>query len=495
MNDDKFEKLAKINHHRIQQGRCIIDECGVELNKISNEQKIISNKLENIDLLLAEANSLLAGRSFESPSKNKELSLLLNELEMSPNIKTTRKKVFQKLDIINFDDNDDIDHFFEKNMIYARKHNVNLDVKISSFLSQKQIEDLNKFIDDQFTYKTAKCDEYDYLIAGTVGIISGIIDVLFVGMPKESKLTQLSDKAVDSLVEKSASFFGWDGPREGKNPTKSAIAFLERKFSVNYDQRHSGDVDNIFKMSAKNHHIKSLGHSPDIIGLLFSIIDQFTSTSHFISNGKLISIDTEKYELQGTNIISKIYCGFVNWLGHLLSDVAGSSGAKDRGSGIPIPFFNLFQLVNIGDFGQYKQTYATVCVQVFEQGYDFRHGIAMAIPVMFNELIIRLMYFIKNFFYTKKELTQCLPNASNPELHRMLFVGYAVFCSIDAGDAVMRSGGEIITFLLRTNLLAWVRFCKLSEKELISIIKKGHIDEEQIDKYIENEYRKIIKQH
>ena len=85
--------------------------------------------------------------------------------------------------------------------------------------------------------------------------------------------------------------------------------------------------------------MKSLGHSPDIIGLFFSILNQFTSTSTFLSNGQLITIETNTYELQGHNFISKLFCGVTNWFGHIMSDIAGSSGAAGRGSGVVIPFY------------------------------------------------------------------------------------------------------------------------------------------------------------
>ena len=77
----------------------------------------------------------------------------------------------------------------------------------------------------------------------------------------------------------------------------SAIGFLERKFKVNYDQRNGADVDWKFRLSPSNHHFKSLSHSPDILGLFFSILDQFMNTSSFFANGKLVRIDTSSQEL------------------------------------------------------------------------------------------------------------------------------------------------------------------------------------------------------
>lgn len=120
-----------------------------------------------------------------------------------------------------------------------------------------------------------KCDKYDYLIAVGCGAIAGLIDIFLVGAPTDSKLQGWTDAQVDKTVMAFAKTCGWS-PREGKeNSVASAIGFLEKKFPVNYDQRHSGDVGGLFTMSTKNHHMKSLAHSPDIIGLFFSILNQF----------------------------------------------------------------------------------------------------------------------------------------------------------------------------------------------------------------------------
>lgn len=377
---------------------------------------------------------------------------------------------------------------------YAYKHNIDLTFDpFRALMSPVQRIALEKHIQEDFTLKTARCDKYDYMIAGTSGIISGLIDIFLVGAPGEGKLTKFADNAVDGAVEKFASVLGWKGGSEGSDPTKSAIGFLERKFKVNYDHRHSGDVDGVFRMSTKNHHIKSLAHSPDLVGLFFSILDQFTSTAHFVADGKLVSVDTETFELKGNNVVSKIFSGFVNWLGHLFSDMAGSSGASGRGAGIPIPFFSLLQFINVGEFGQHRQSFATVAVQVFEKGYDLRHGLAMAIPVLINELFVRITWTVKQRYYHQKAWGECIPSANNPELRRMLLVAHGTLCLMDAGDAALRSGGEMIQFLLRTNLIGWARFGTLAIKELHVWYKAGEIDVDAVDEYMNLELRRMLK--
>ena len=212
--------------------------------------------------------------------------------------------------------------------------------------------------------------------------------------------------------------------------------------------------------------MKSLGHAPDIIGLFFSVLNQFTSTSSFVSDGKLINISTESFELMGSNFISKIFCGIVNWIGHLMSDIAGSSGATDRGSGIVIPFYELFGFCNFGKFGKHRQSLATIAVMAFENGYDFRYGMAMAIPVIIIDLLIRLMWAIRKHFQYGYELKECLPTNKNADLRVMILVGNGVLCVMDVVDAGVKSEGNFLLFFMRLNIIAWFRMVSLVVKEV-----------------------------
>ena len=37
----------------------------------------------------------------------------------------------------------------------------------------------------------------------------------------------------------------------------------------------------------------------------------------------MYSYGTIDFELKGKNIVSKLFCGIANWIGHILSDIAG----------------------------------------------------------------------------------------------------------------------------------------------------------------------------
>ena len=321
-------------------------------------------------------------------------------------------------------------------------------------------------------------DRYDAMFAGMSGLMAGLIDVFFVGVPDTGALTKMADNVVDDLVKKAAKLSGWNPKSGQENNIASAIGYFERNFKVNYDHRSSVDVNGAFKMATINHHIKSLGHSPDPIGLFFSILDQFTNTATYVSDGKLIRIDTtdSDFRLEGSNFIAKLFSGFVNWLGHVLSDIAGSSGSRGnggRGSGLPIPFMNLFQFINVGQFqvGKHLNDFATVMVKVFQEGYDFRHGLAMAVPVLFNELMIRAFYVIRKHFQYKLPWSECLPSMKDKTLRWMLLISTGAMCLVDGADAVIRGGGNTVLIFLRMNLIAWIRFIYLIIKELYIFIK------------------------
>lgn len=316
-----------------------------------------------------------------------------------------------------------------------------------------------------------KCDKFDYLAAVCCGAIGGLIDIFFVGAPSKSNLGEWSDRKIDDIVKNFAKMAGWEPREDKKDNVASAIGFLEKKFKINYDQRYSPDVDNLFEMSTKNHHIKSLAHSPDAIGLFFSVLNQFTSTSSFVNNGKIITIASDTFELQGKNFVAKLFCGVANWLGHIMSDIAGSSGSAGnggRGTGIVIPFYEMFQFCQFGKFsvGKDRQDFAVIAVRAFQEGYDFRFGIATSIPVVVTDLLIRFIWSIRQRFQYNKTCAECIPSHKHENLRVMLLFGNGTLCLMDGVDAVLRSNGNFLQLFLRLNVIGWIKFTSMVLQEI-----------------------------
>ena len=130
--------------------------------------------------------------------------------------------------------------------------------------------------------------------------------------------------------------------------------------------------------------------------------------------------------------------------------------------GVPIPFMNMFQLCDFGSFyiGDDKTNLANVMVRVYEEGYDLRHGGAMAVPVVLEELMIRIIWVIRRRFFKKYPWDACMLSMKNADLRIMLIVGNSILCLLDGTDAAVNSvvkGGNIVSFISRLNLVAWTR--------------------------------------
>lgn len=345
-----------------------------------------------------------------------------------------------------------------------------------------------------------RCDEYDKAFALFAGLVGGVIDVLIVGNPATSIGGKMADKFVDECIVKFCNFV-CDG-QKSSDPVK-AIGRLQDKYEINYDMAKSSDVGYMVNMGTKNHHLKSMGHSPDLIGLIFSILDQFQGTAHFIDNGQVVVVKTEcqDLELYGKSLISKVFCGFVNWFGHLMSDIGGSYESRKkyggRGSGVPLPFYNLLTLCDFGEIKtpKGKETISQVAVDIFTKGYDARAGIAMSTPLLITNLCINFYWFIKRRFYLKLPLRECIPSKAYGDLREMLMIADGTLCLIDGADALLQSKGNIVDFALRLNIVAWAHFCKLVFREICIRNQWGmavlEVEFERIDFALEQHLRKL----
>ena len=325
-----------------------------------------------------------------------------------------------------------------------------------------------------------QCDKLDYILAASSGALCGVIDIFLVGKPDESPLGDITDKWFANRTIDFAKLCGYKGD---KNSLSSAINFLEEKFKIPYDQSVGGGIfRELINLTPSNHHFKSLGHNPTLLGLFFSILNQFTNTSDFVSNGELISLNNSdgKFELQGKNIPSKLFCGIANWIGHLISDVSGSSGSKGRGMGIPSPIWAwsndviaIKAKLNI-PVTEFDKSVNELALKLFKKGYDVRFQTTQAIPVFINEMVVRLLYSIRRLigYYISVPKNDrswgllwksCEP-FSNATVKRMLTVAHGTFCIIDIGDATIRGfekgigSFNVFEFVLRLNVVGVGRF-------------------------------------
>lgn len=527
----------RVQRHQLSRIAKVDSEIEAGLERASS---LVAGNKADIDALLADAERLCAERSLDTSSAADvdvaEIDAMLADIDINDiGVQKTGNVEIERIETV--DPCADWGCYLANIKEYAAANNINLahDPFDSLLTPAERREIVQRLEDDYKFYGQAHCDKWDYTLAGLCGVISGLVDSFFVGMPGASKLGNVVDSVADKAVEKFAKFTNWcdrkhvekliaDGKIKdwseyrpcGETLQKtvadgnvaSAIGYLEKRFSVSYDARYAKDLVNAegaVNFNPKDHHLKSWSHCLDPFGLFMSILDQFTGKTTIIADGKIqrfASARSGGFHLQGDTFYSKIMFGFINWLGHIMSDIAGSSGTRGhegkRGAGIAAPFFEMFQLCDFGSFNVDgdKKTLAQLTTSMYSHGYDARFMAAQAIPVAMNECLIRLCWSIKRHYYHKLPWKECVPLklSDKPELRRMLLVGHGCLCLVDAADAAIRSWGNLLNFMLHLNAAAWVRFARVGYLEFRVMYKKNTLNTEAMELDLKAGWESLLAQ-
>ncbi|MFC4386631.1 hypothetical protein ACFOZ1_02300 [Gracilibacillus marinus] len=342
-----------------------------------------------------------------------------------------------------------------------------VDERISS--NQKKIDEINSDIDRL----TNNADGLDYTVAVGSGVLTGIIDSLWVGEFSMERGKAWSNKKVNEFVMKIAKSQGYDGER-----LDGAIRHLEDNFKIPSDNVWKGEGVGI---SAKSHHLDDLAHHPTPLGLLCSILTQFTETGYFQNkDGDFIPIEIVDGKWIGKDVPSKLFAGTINWFFHLVSDMSGSNKTAGVGMGIPGPVVSMLKELSLIP-GLNQTGLAKKMKEVFvDYKFDLRSELAVAhelgrqaFPVLLNEVLVRVFYFVRRVIVELKEKKslkkvewkKTLP-WRNRTITRMLTIATGTFTAIDLADAairsVVKSGGAapafLTNFVLRVNFVGFGRF-------------------------------------
>lgn len=502
---DDAAKVIVVQEHQKDRLSQNVNKALENLDELSHQN---DKNLSDLDALLEVANNLL-DVDVTPNERHKAIGETLIELTQEENEAIDKKiEKYQMADIETID-GEHWEDYWENVLTYAGDHKVDMESDpFSKLMSPEQQQAILQNMKEEYTLKKAHCDKYDYLLAGASGLLTGLIDVFLIGSPINQKvLAKKTDEYAQKTVEKFADILIARDPKyKGTNKKKpqnsqAKSQYLEGVFKIPYDatsDKMLGRSPKVLRMSTKNHHAISLAHYPDPIGLVFSIIDQFTNSGSYFSNGNFVreSYETKTpFALRGNTFLEKLFFGFVNWFGHLMSDFAGSntSIAKgNRGTGLPIPFTQFFQLFNNVRIKGHEDDIAKMARKVFEKGYDLRHGMALAIPVILNELIIRFLWMIKQYFYHKRSLSEIFKKRKSPELRRMLLVGHGSLCLVDGVDAAIRSGGNVYGMLLNMNIVAWTRFSYAGFNEVRAMYSQNVIDKQQRDLDMDRDWQELL---
>lgn len=370
-------------------------------------------------------------------------------------------------------------------------------------------------LDSQIDMLSSKADKWDYLLAVGSGIDCGMMDILWTGDFSLAEGRNISAQQIDNLVKKTAKILGCES-----DDLKNCVKFLEDKFPIPADGSASDFGGGL------QHHLRDFAHHPTIVGLIFSLLTQFTYKSYGTDlNGNFIIVDVpDKSKIFiGEDIFSKIVNGTIIWFFHLISDMAGSRSTVglSGGTGIPgpilsiakemsvIPFFKNFKKddMSISLFLS-KLFNGTLLAKHDENGkiipdsivkLDLRGEMGFVvelekqiIPVIANECIVRTFYMIRRLAqqikqvdiksiddFKKVRVNEIFP-INSPTLARMLTVATGVFTTLDVSDAVITR-----KYWVSVNYVGIGRFTLALGNEMVWALKRRDI------KKIKDMYEKI----
>lgn len=335
--------------------------------------------------------------------------------------------------------------------------------------------DLDRIIfdlDSQIELLSSQADNLDYLVSVASGVLCSMLDILWVGEFSLERGRGIASDKIDSFVTKTAKMLGCKN-----HDLESAVKFLEKKFPIPSD----GNTPDFG--GGLQHHLRDFAHHPTIVGLMFSLLTQFTYKSYGTDTSgsfKIVDVPEVSRAFIGDDVPSKILFGTITWFFHLVSDVAGSSSSvgKSGGTGIPGPMLALakelsvlpiFKNMNVSEnsLSEFlsKLFNGTLLAKHDENGkiiketvikFDLRGELGVgielgrqAVPVVANDCIVRTFYFIRhlaieirsNDIQSISEMNQInwdnVKPLNNPTIARMLTISTGVFTTIDVGEAVI----------------------------------------------------------
>lgn len=373
--------------------------------------------------------------------------------------------------------------------------------------------------------KKEKADRLDCEIAVACGLLSGVMDSIWVGEFDYKRANIWGKEEVEKHVVHVAKKTGYK-----KDDLQGAIKHLENMAPFvgdKYKDAFGGGLQ---------HHMRDFGHHFSIFGLAFSLLTQFTRKCYGTDvKGDLLIIDIEKTQfsdtrLIGKNIPEKLFLGTIQWYLHVVSDMAGSNLFAGEGTGIPGPIVSsmkmmaalpIFKLTDekgrrVGSVMVQKLFNGTLIAIKDENGRPIRFDLRQEIgilhetmrqsrPIIINECLVRALFSVRRLYKEIKhveiknitdvqliDFRKTIP-WNNRALQRMLTISTGTFEVVDLCDAAIRaaiqnkgaSGAFIKDFALRINFIGIGRF-------VIAVKNDGRYILEDIDETKEEKERQKI---
>ncbi len=349
-------------------------------------------------------------------------------------------------------------------------------VSIAERPSDAQIDAALAQVNQQLERYTFDGDKTDYAVAIASGVLAGIVDGIFVGELSLEVANQWGNDQVEKIVLNVAKYQGYDGKE-----LSQAVRYLEEMFPIAADKATDAFGGGL------QHHLRDFSHHPTPVGLICSILTQFTGKVYGTDvHGAFmaVTLEADGLALVGRNFSEKITFGVINWIFHMASDVAGSSGSIMKGSlgtGLPGPIISLVKEISAMPLFKKQDAKGHKELSVYisklfngtllgerdENGrliplkFDLRTemGLGMqigkqAVPVVLNECVVRTFYLVQRLI---RELSRDdIQNTGNLDqvnwkaiipfhnrtVDRMIMVSSMTFTMADTADAAVHAAIE-----------------------------------------------------
>ena len=392
-----------------------------------------------------------------------------------------------------------------------------LDERIDAISAR--VEELNSEIDSL----TNHADGIDYAVAVASGILTGLLDSIFVGDYNPN----IEDVVKDFANKKS---------KKPINSYEEAQKFLADTYHTKHDGAYISGKDAFGKshhVNGHTHRMDDFTHHPTLLGLVMSILVRFLRVNLLFNKdgeGHLVGIKTDAKDILGTwgpAVLSGIMMWVANvaeqyaedeldveipepikkiikvvavsptiievlkcadeWYAHIISDVSTNKGIPGiflsflkELSALPILNKSGLPQVMQNIYNSKKMNFASELVMIEKLKKQ-------AIPVIANELMVRGFYFVRHLI-TELQENKSLSDINwgktipigNRTVERMITIASGTFMAFDIADAAIRSGGFNAACVLRINFVGVGRFAVAIGTDIGMGIKKSKKESERM---------------
>lgn len=492
----KKTKIANLDSESLYEMGEAMKIQRVQLDELEAEKEAVSDGLDYIDEVhretgeLAKEVSRLTDDLFASLEKNSDLSVFENILSDAEkkiedtNVKTDRIKRTKTIQV-----GSNWESYLKEYRAFAQEYGISF--KNDPFLdalSQKEYEQLQKEINDDFAKKTSIINKIDLSFLAIATALQVTKSLLFplvaqkVGygesFDKEARLKENDKSIIDE--EKRARNEYRDKKLGQGNESGEWIEFLYR--TPPYDITKGSPAIN-FNMEGMYHRIHTLGHDP-ILGWIFGTMNILTDTVTFDSfatykvarNPMMITPDRVPLISLFSQTVEKSKEGLLNLPAALVAEKIHLKSDEFTKCGLPIPILETFAPEFAGKL--YKNQYDALCFS-----RDLKVIGTSAAISMFIDMIIGLVHAL--YYNKEKDGTK---DMFEIRTRKILLISNAIastsniiYTAVTKNPKNLDIGGLLVTI---SHLFLDTRFILNVKKEFIEnrIYEKIESDIQSIEK-------------